>query len=228
MWALLLAKPKWILAGGLLAALAVGFFWYGNIRASAGYASGSRAQLQTDSQQFQQVLKQYDATLQQDQGQIDSDKQLLTALTGQLSTLTAQFTSLVKDRQASAGQVAQLPDAQVQADLESKLGGKLSDTAILRKDDAIVTDYPLVLKQVDVLTATQTNQQDQINDLNDEVLKIVNQRDVAITYGNTVTGYYVKAYNAAQKHHSMFVKILSFGLVRDKHLNLPDPETLKP
>jgi len=116
----------------------------------------------------------------------------------------------------------------VQADLESKLGGKLSDTAILRKDDAIVTDYPLVLKQVDVLTATQTNQQDQINDLNDEVLKIVNQRDVAITYGNTVTGYYVKAYNAAQKHHSMFVKILSFGLVRDKHLNLPDPETLKP
>lgn len=228
MWALLLAKPKLLLIPIVLALVIWAGAWYGNQREAAGRQAGQAAQLQIDQTQFKQVTQQYQATLQAAQTKIDADDAQLKQLSVQLTSLSAQFASLTSQRQQQQSQVSTLPDAAVQGDLEAKLGGPLSQTATLRKDDAIVTDYPLVEQQLTVQSSKVENLTSQVTTLNSVVTTVTLQRDTAIAYGNTVTGYYVKAYNAAQKHHSLFIKIITFGLVRDKHLDLPPPTTLKP
>lgn len=228
MWALLLAKPKLLLIPIIIALVIWAGAWYGDKREADGRQAGQASQLQIDQQQFKQVTQQYEATLNAAQTKIDADDAALKQLSVQLTSLSAQFASLSSQRQQQQSQVSTLPDAAVQGDLEAKLGGPLSQTTTLRKADDIVTDYPLVLQQLTVQSSKVDNLTQQVTALDSKVTEIGSQRDAAIAYGNTVTGYYVKTFNAAQKHHSLFIKIITFGLVKDVHLNLPDPVTLKP
>jgi chromosome segregation ATPase len=227
-WAFLLARPK-LIAGGLIIVLLAGaFVWWGNSRSAAGYASGQRAQLETDKTQFTQLQQQYQSTLAAQQAKIDASDAQLTILKTLYQSLSSQFALLQSQRQQQQAQVAQLPDSQVRADLEVKLGGSLEEPSILRKDDAIVTDYPLALKSIETLTQKVSNLDSTVVELGHKVDAIAAQRDASIQFGNNVVALYTRAYNAAQVHHSRFVKIITFGLVRDKHLNLPEPTTLKP
>ena len=228
MWALLFSNPKNLLVLVLIAALGIGVYAYGEHKAAEGYHSGSVAQLSVDQEQFKQVTTSYQSKLDSAQQQLDASTQQIALLQTGLKTLSAQYASLAAQRQQSQSQVNALPDAALQADLEAKLGGPLSSSVTLRKADDIVTDYPLVLQSITVLNSKVDNLAGQVSALNDSVKDVTTQRDAAIAYGNTVTGYYVKAYNAAQVHHSKFLKIITFGLVRDKHMDLPAPTTLKP
>src|SRR5208282_2561138 len=96
----------------------------------------------------------------------------------------------------------------VQGDLEVKLGGTLTDPAILRKDDQIVTDYPLVLKQIDVLNTKVDGLDSKVTELGVKEQAVEQQRDAAIQFGNSIVPLYAKAWNAAQVRHSKFIKII--------------------
>lgn len=218
-----------LVAGVLALSLLSGaFMWYGGKREAAGFASGGRAQLETDKVQFEQVSKQYQDALAKAQSTIDSSNARIVSLDGQLQTLKMQFGALAAQRQQGQETVNKLPDSAVQGDLETKLGGSLTDSVILRKNDQIVTDYPVVLKQVDVLSARVDTLDSKFQALSDKEQAVEKQRDAAIAFGDQVVGFYTKAYNAAQKKHSLFVKIISFGLVRDRHMDLPAPTSLVP
>lgn len=227
MWILILAalRKYWGVIA-LAALLSVGLMWYGNKREAAGFQKGSVSQLAQDKTQFQQVLEQYSTALSKAQSQIAQDDLRLQDLSGKLASISSVLTTLANQRQTAQTTVNQIPDSAITADLETKLGGPLTDTTTIRKADSIVTDYPLVLKSVDALNAKVDNLTQSVSVLQDVVKQTSSQRDAAIAYGNTVTGFYVKAYNAAQKHHSTFVKIITLGLVHDSHLSLPAPETL--
>jgi hypothetical protein len=222
----LIKRPQVLL--GLLVTTAVlsAFAWYGAHREAQGYQHGSVDQLKTDKDQFNQVLKQYDDKLQQAQAVINADDIKLSTIDSQLKTLQVQYQGLALQRQQASQSIQSLPDAAVQGDLETKLGGPLSSPTVLRKADSIVSDYPLVLKQVDIANANIASLNAKVDVINDKVTQITKQRDAAIDFGNQVVGYYVKAYNAAQIHHSRFIKIVTFGLVHDKHLDLPSPTSL--
>lgn len=221
-----LLKPKVLIGIILAAALAGGIFWYGNKREAAGFASGSRNQLSTDQEQFNGVLKQYQSKLDSDQVTIDAANKQYAALQSQITVLNSALAVLASQRQQAQQQISQVPDSGLQADVESKLGGSLTSSITLRKADQIITDYPLVLKQVDTLSSKVDDLMKSVGSVSAKADALTSQRDAAIQYGNEVTGYYVKAFNAAQKHHSLFIKIITFGLVHDKHMNLPDPVTL--
>lgn len=203
-----------------------GVLWYGSIREKAGYQKGSVSQLEIDKQQFEQVVKQYQDELKKAQSIIDTDNTKIAAIDSQLQNLQVQFVALAAQRKQGQDGVNKLPDSAVQGDLETKLGGTLTDPTILRKADQIVTDYPLVLEQVSNLTTRVDDLDSKVQVLDDKEKAVESQRDAAIQFGNVVVGYYTKAYNAAQIHHSKFIKIITFGLVHDRHLNLPVPTSL--
>lgn len=76
-----------------------------------------------------------------------------SVLLAQLSQLQAQVASIKNQRVVAQTVVAKLPDNQLQTDIESKMGGSLSSPIVLRKIDDTITDYPLVLKEVDAQQA---------------------------------------------------------------------------
>lgn len=231
MWALLLkwiANPKVLGISALVIALLGAFLWYGQYRSNQGYQSGQLTQLQTDKAEFQTQLSQYQQTLQQSQAQIQAEAQQIASLSETARTLSQAVSTLSTQRTQVSQQVAALPASQVQSDLEGKLGGPLSNSDILRKDDQIVSDYPLVLQQNTDLQKSVDTQNTEIATQQTEIANVEKQRDSAIAFNNVVIADYTKAYNAAQKHHSLFIKIITFGLVHDRHMNLPAPTTLKP
>lgn len=209
-----------------MTAVLSGFFWYGSTREKAGYSAGSRVQLETDKQEFNVIQKQYQDALSKAQSVIDSSNAKITALDTQIQTLQIQFAALATQRQQGQQSVNKLPDSAVQGDLETKLGGPLTDPAILRKDDQIVTDYPLVLKQVDLLSTKVDDLDSKVKAIDEKEKAVEGQRDASIQFINQVVPLYVKAYNAAQVHHSKLIRIISLGLVRDRHLDLPAPASL--
>jgi len=221
-----LLKPKVLIATVATIFVLSAFLWYGNKRESAGYQKGSVAQLETDKQQFEQVSKKYQDALTKQQSVIDSSDAKIKALDSQLQTLQIQFIALAAQRKQGQDTVGKLPDSAVQGDLETKLGGALTEPSILRKADQIITDYPLVLKQVDLLSNKVDELDSKVTALGEKTQALTNQRDAAIQFGDTVVGYYTKAYNSAQVHHSKFIKVITFGIIHDRHMNLPDPTSL--
>jgi hypothetical protein len=79
---------------------------------------------------------------------------------------------------------------------------------------------------VDALNERLNKTDSVIAELNTKLSTVAAQRDAAISYGNTVTALYAKAYDAMHVHHSKFIKVITLGLVRDHHLDLPAPTTL--
>lgn len=221
-----LLRPKVLLTTILTIAVLSGLLWYGSIQRSKGYADGSRTQLETDKQQFEQISQQYKDALAKAQSTIDSSNAKIASLDLQLQGLQVQFVALATQRQQGQGAVNKLPDSAVQGDLETKLGGPLSDPSILRKDDQIVTDYPLVLKQVDLLNTKVDDLSSKVQAISDKEGAVEKQRDAAIQFDQELVPLYVKAWNAAQVHHSKFIKIITFGLVHDRHLDIPNPSSL--
>lgn len=119
------------------------------------------------AQQTLAVQQQKDAALEQQNA----------VLQAQLTSLIVQVASIKNQRVVAQTQVAKVPDNQLQSDIESKMGGSLTSPVVLRKIDDTVTDYPLVLKEVDALqaqvlagTQLQTGLSSQITGLKSELV----------------------------------------------------------
>lgn len=178
----------------------------------AGEQAQRISQLEDDKKQVLGAMQQATATMAA-QGVI------LQQLSSQLAASQQRYAALAAQKSAASQQVATLPAAAVQGDLEKKAGGPLSDPETLRKIDDAYTQLPLVNKQLVEL-------QGQVATLNQTVSATEKQRDAIVTAYNALVPAYTRAYNAAQRHHSLLVKIITFGLVHDRHLDIPDPVSL--
>ena len=183
---------------------------------SAGYVEGQRAQLEIDRKQFEQDRAEF---LEQLRKYEEKDE----AAKVQIIQRDAEIAELRQRRTANRVAIDRLPDAAIVGDIQQRLGvpssPALSD-AQLRRLDEILADYQNLGQQVAALEAKSAEQDKRID-------AIEHQRDAAIAAYEKLLPLYVKAYNASQKKHSLFVKIITLGLVRDRKLDLPDPVTLE-
>lgn len=182
-----------------------------------GRQDGQRDQLEQDRKSFEQDRKQFLDTLATYQAKDQAAQQ-------QIQQQNATIAALASARVAARAAVDRLPDAQLGSDIHTKLGSPASDAPLtiseLRRVDEILTDYGNLSQQVTALQAKSAEQDKRID-------AIEHQRDAAIESYNKLVPLYTKAYNAAQKKHSLFVKIITFGLVRDRKIDLPAPATLE-
>lgn len=197
----------------ILAGIALGIYNKGK---AAGQIEGARAQLETDRQQFEQDRQVFLAQLKKYQEADDAAK-------AQVAAKDAEIAGLRRSRAAAAQSIRNLPDEKIVADILERLGeapGATLSNPQLRRLDGILADSQNLEQQVAALEAKVAAQDQRID-------AIEHQRDAAIASYNKLVPLYTKAYNAAQRKHSLFVKIITFGLVRDRKIDLPDPVTLE-
>lgn len=225
---------KMVIAGIALAAvLGIGVKIY-SAGKEAGRGDGSREQLDIDKKSMEQERTAFKATLENNQ-EIDAKAQeLIDKQQVLIDSANVNLARLSSSRAQGQKDVGALPDAALLADVRKKLNVTPADTTgmlnsvELRQVDSIVTDYPKLSDTVKELADKQAAIDKTIEGLNTRITSLSNQRDAAVSFANEMVGHYTAAYNAAQKHHSKLVTILTFGLVRTKKLDLPDPVTLSP
>jgi len=149
-----------VLIGALALSLIGGVFLYDSKRADIATAAASLAEAKATA--LAQQNSQLQAATTKELSDLEQQNEVLQA---QYKTLQTQFVALASQRTAAQTQVKELPPAEVQKDLEAKLGGSLTDVEILRKDDSIVTDYPIVLQQNTVLTSEVQSQSTTVSNL---------------------------------------------------------------
>lgn len=215
----------------LLAAVSATIYQRGK---SAGYGAGQRAQLDDDRKSLDQERQQFQDTLRKAGDQISDANSRIESADAARTNLEHALAQVQVQRQQAAAKVASLPDKDLFVDVVQKLGTRDAGDATpnfiapeLRKIDQIVTDYGGIQQQLDKLGADQAAANQKIEALNDKVKGLETQRDAALAWGNQLMGHYVKAYNAAQKKPSTFVRVITLGLVHGKHLDIPDPVTLE-
>ena len=150
--------------------------------------------------------------------------------------LAALDSRIASDRQrvtTSIAQVSAIPDPQLFGDITQRLGKRPAT-------DVLPTFYPAELREIDVRLAQLPPVQDQLTDLSTKVdtlqLKSVAQdqnvaalrmeRTALYLYASQLHDHYARAYALAQPHVSLFVRIVSFGMKREKKLGLPAPEAI--
>jgi len=181
-----------------------------------GRVEGAREQLETDRQQFEQDRQLFLAELKKYQERDDAAKAEIAQKDAELSTLRAR-------RVTVAGTIRSLPDEKIVADILERLGEAPAPSlspAQLRRLDGILADSQNLQEQVTALEAKVSAQDQRID-------AIEHQRDAAIASYNKVVVLYTKAYNANQKRRPLILKILTFGLLKDRKMDLPDPATLE-
>jgi hypothetical protein len=227
-------QVKAIIAGIALAAvLGIGVKIY-SAGKDAGRGDGAREQLDIDQKSMEQERTDFQAKLSAGertdaaaQRQIEQQQILIDNATSLLSKLGAARAQGQKD-------LAAVPDSSLVADVRRKLNIAPAETSPtltnleLRQVDSEITDYAPLRDSFQALSDKQAATEHTIAELNVRVGAIASQRDAALQFSNEMVGHYTKAYNAAQKHHSKLLTVLTFGLVRTKKLDLPDPVTLSP
>ena len=202
-----------VLGVALLAGIGLSIYNKGR---EAGRVDGAREQLETDRKQYEQDRAQFLSQLQHYKEADDAAK-------AQVAQKDAQLSALRASRATVAQSIRVLPDEKVVGDILERLGeapAPTLSTQQLRKLDGILADSQNLQAQVAALEAKVAAQDQRID-------AIEHQRDSAISAYNKLVPLYSKAYNASQKRHSLFVKIITFGLVRDRKLDLPSPASLE-
>lgn len=205
MWALLASplgrKASMVIAGLLLI---WGAYRYAYSQGQdSGRQDGKRDQLEVDKQAFQQDRQTFLTQLQDLQKKVEEADSRVVASTQATNSLKKSLNSIVRAIPANS---TKPPDTDAQK----------------------LQDYPALFQENEKRKQIEDAQDQTIQALNQKAVVLEQQRDAAMKYGDEVTAHYVVAYAAAQKHHSRFVKIISFGLVRDKKLDLPPPASLNP
>ncbi len=168
--------------------------------------------------QMEDQKKQVLDALSQNQTFMASQNVVIAGLRSQVAVDQATIATSRAQAAAASKAIAALTPSQVAPDLTAKVGD-LSNPEVLRKIDDIVTNQPKLVEQITAL-------QDSFDKLSLTVTAVEAQRDSLQKTLDIVVPAYKTAYDAAQKKHSLFVKIITLGLVHDRHLNLPDPATL--
>ena len=197
----------------VLAGLALSIYNKGK---AAGYVDGQRSQLETDRQQFEQDRKVFLGELAKYKERDDAAKAII-------SQQDSELQSLRNSRAQIRAAVSSLPASALVADIQSRLGSVASGTlgeSDLRRIDEAIAENQNITAQLSALEEKVAAQDQRID-------AISHQRDSAIASYNKVVVLYTKAYNANQRKRPLILKILTFGLLKDRKMDLPDPATLE-
>lgn len=184
---------------------------------ASGYSSGQRSQLEIDKQSFDNYKAAAEKSLQDLSAKITSSEKLAQDAQDRATASQGKADSLQKGIEAV---VRAIPSGSKQPPAE---------------DTAKLADYPGLFQENELRKQKEAELQNSITELHasNDSLKKANEQlkaqvDVAVALAQEANKNYVVAYNAAQVHHSTFVKVITFGLVHDRHLNIPPPIELKP
>jgi Tfp pilus assembly protein PilE len=205
---------------GALAAIAYSLYDKG---LHAGQRAEASNQVESSKTQFDRIESTFAQQISAANTTADKYHDLVAVLLqqAQQSAQKAQASSAAAT--ADNQKLAAVPDAEVQQDLESKLGGPLSSPTVLRLDDSMVTDYPHIKQQSDALAAQVTSLQSAQTAGEQELAATAKERDAALSAYNGVLPLYVQAYNAAVVRHR---RAWCLWICKSNPLNLPKPASL--
>ena len=175
-----------------------------------GYKQGTADQLKVDQQSFTKRNEELRSTLGQAQKDIAQGDAKLRALQEEFKRLQRQRSITVP------APVRPVPDKPLWTDLP-----------IILTPAPIVEEVPSAATLEDVLEAQVLNLQEQVEVILQRESVVVRERDILLINYNNLVENYIKAYNASQKKHSLFIKIITLGIVRDRHISIPDPISLQ-
>ncbi len=227
----------WVKLGvfaGVLVAIAASYFYVYENGKRSGNAAGQREQLEIGKVEAAQERAGFLAALQTAQASESEARAGAEAADRKVQESSRRLSALEAARAAAQQQVGKVPNDGLVADIRGKLGVKpdLQDPNLapdeLRAVDSIVTDYGNLKDQVAQFNAKLDALQDQVSHQGDRITAIQQERDAAIAGWNSAHSHYVEAYNAAQKKPPIIIKIITLGLYKGRHMDLPDPVTLQP
>lgn len=154
------------------------------------------------------------------------------AASARIVALDRQLSDARAREQQAAQQVAHVPDTGLAADIRGRLA--------LHPGDPAPAFYPDELRAIDVNLAQAPAISEQLKTLEGQVaalndrgkaqaqqIEACRQQTAALMqYAGELHRHYAEAYNAAQPHVSLFVKIITLGLKRERKLTLPPPDSL--
>ena len=226
-----------IAAGILGLAIVSGGAWWLYARGKAeGKLLGAAEQLEQDKESFERERQRFTETLAAAQQREDHALELLRQAQETIDRANQRIAQVQAERASQRQAIESLPDAELFADITKKLGIRAPTDltpslypAELRRADLVITDYPISQQENQALGEKLAGLEDKVGALELRVEALAKQRDAAIEWGNQVVGHFVRAYNTAQKvrKRPLILKILTFGLLRDPKLDLPEPVSLE-
>lgn len=185
----------------LLAALGAVIHFIYHKGKTDGAQEESGKETEASHAQFEQIRQ----TLQQQLDAGRAREEQLSSMATRFADLAAQASIRVQSAQqasvADSGKVQGLPDSALKADLEIKLGGPLEDSAVLRKADSIVTDYPHKVDELQARASEVDATKSALTTAQQQKANSETERDSAISAYNQVVPLYTQAYNAAIEGH---------------------------
>ena len=198
-----------------------------------------------------EVVKAKNATLEEDktealkereayQARMDSaektEQAAMATIAAQNVRLSALDSRLAGDRQhvtAAVAGVATLSDPQLFGDVTQRLG-------VRAQADRSIAFSASELREMDVRLAQLPPLEDQLADLGTKVdalqlrstaqgqniTALEGERTALFVYASQLHEHYAKAYALAQPHVSLFVRIVTLGLKKQKKLTLPAPAAI--
>jgi hypothetical protein len=193
-----------------------------------GKDAGAQEQAGKETEASRVQFDQIRQTLQQELDAGRAREEQLASMATRFADLAAQAATRVQTAQQAsvtdAGKVQALPDSAVKADLEIKLGGALEDTAVLRKADGIVTDYPHKIEELQARVSEVDATRSALETAQQQKANAETERDSAISAYNQLVPLYTQAYNSAIQGHRRWYCL---WLCKPKRtLTLPAPASL--
>jgi hypothetical protein len=227
-----LSPRTWIIVGLVAVVGYTGFRLY-HLGIEHEVVKANNANLEADKTE---ALKERDAYQAHMDAAERNEQAALATIAAQNARLTALDSRLASDRQrstAAVAKVATLSDPQLFGDVTQRLGVRaptdrtaLFSASELREIDVRLAELPPLQDQladlgtkVDALELRSTAQGQNISALEA-------QRSALFIYASQLHEHYAKAYALAQPHVSLFVRIVTLGLKKQKKLTLPAPAAI--
>lgn len=190
----------------------------------AAYNRGQGDQLVASSallaEQTQRAQSQFDAQ----QKAIDVLSDSLRASAERERTLVSAVRDLQLTRQQAQQDISRLTPSEHKLNIERQLGGALEDPIIIAKADSLITDYPLLKRELDKTNEVIGEVRGQVTDLNNKVSKLEEQRTGLLDQNARVTAAYKQTIELLNRPKRR-AWCLWLCKTKDK-LTLPDPITL--
>ena len=218
-------------AGGFVLLVGLLVLHIYNAGKSAGAQSAKVQQVDQDRKVFDATVSQYRDQLSAAAQQEAQAARLVAQSQSNASRAAATASATAATIQDEVAKVGTLPDAGVRGDLESKLGGELANTEVLRKDDVAVTSYALLQAETRQLQTGVSALTDQINGQSQQIAALAKDRDSAVAAYNAIVPLYRAAFNAIPRKRSIFGHVCGvftfYRACRPPHIGAPHPLSRK-
>ena len=218
---------QWKLGAGLVLAalLSFGMLHIYNKGKEVGNQEGQATQLQVQDKLLQAQEQRWTAVVQVLQKSLDENKLALDASRSAIVEQSRVIASIQAQRGQAATAISTFTPSEHRANIERQLGGEYNSDPVIIKVDQIVTDYPLLSKELTQTQSKVTKQEESLKLLGDRVTLIEQQRDTILEGYNVLKGHYTAAYNAAQRPQRKWYCL--WICKKAELLPLPNPVTLK-